>query len=87
MTKPITLIDPPMADLPRGRKTLLDSWWCQDIDDIPPGQTLLARHLKIEWRRKRRLGGQDQRCQRELRSRARDAFQGGDEYLWPTGSC
>ncbi len=78
-------IDTPMAQLPLGRKTILDGWWRRDADDIPPGTTLLARHLKREWRAKRGFKRQDERLQHEWRGRAFDVFEAGEEWLWPAG--
>lgn len=68
------LLEPPMAALPPGRKTLPREWWRGEIE---PGTTLLARHLKRELRARRGYINQDERLQRRTRSYAR--------WLWHQG--
>lgn len=61
-------LDPTMASLPSGRKTLDDHWYMRDF---PPGTTLLARELKRQLRARRGYKNQDVRLQREARSYGR----------------
>lgn len=63
--------DPPMAQLPPGRKTLPGGWWLREFE---PGTTLLARELTRQLRQRRGYRRQDERLQREARSYARWAW-------------